>query len=396
MLVFIVSRGYPSPKYKFNGIFEYDQARALQKAGCKVILLAVDLRSIRRWRNWGIEHMFQDGIDIYTLNIPLGRIPHYLLKFWGIIGTKKLYKIAIQRHGVPDVIHCHFMTQAEITISLKQKTSKPVFVTTQHEDYLLRQTLEMPNWVQCHAKEILAQYHAVIAVSPGLASHIKQCFGINAIYAPNVVDTSIFGYQYRYIMNDKFFDFVFVGTLEARKCPVCTIRAFHEAFISSGFMTKDGQKIRLIVVGNGPEYYDCKNTIDQLALNDYVIMQGQLQREEIAKIFYTSSIFILPSRRETFGVVYIEAMACGLPVIATKCGGPELFVNETNGVLIPVDDQDALANSFRFMLNNAGKYDRENIANETKNKFSPDAVAEQIIAIYRGLINANSSKESLI
>ena len=55
---------------------------------------------------------------------------------------------------------------------------------------------------------------------------------------------------------------------------------------------------------------------------------------EIVKVYEECDCFVLPSAGETFGVVYVEAMAAGLPVIATRCGGPEDFVNEDNGILI--------------------------------------------------------------
>ncbi|MGE4284702.1 MAG: glycosyltransferase, partial [Clostridia bacterium] len=89
---------------------------------------------------------------------------------------------------------------------------------------------------------------------------------------------------------------------------------------------------------------------------------------------------------ETFGVAYIEALACGVPVIATTCGGPEGFVHEENGMLIPVDDEKALLEAMNTMYDNASTYDRAKIAAEICEKFSPDCVAAQLEEIYRELI----------
>ena len=99
-----------------------------------------------------------------------------------------------------------------------------------------------------------------------------------------------------------------------------------------------------------------------------------------------SKCFVLPSKYETFGVVYLEAMACGLPVIATRCGGPESFVDETNGILIPVDDEPALVSAFKYMLENADKYDQERIACATVERFSPNAVVRMIIKEYEKVL----------
>ena len=83
MFVCVVARGYPTNKYEMNGIFEFDQARALNQLGHKVIFVAIDLRSLRRWRKWGIEHFIKDGVEIYAINIPLGRLPHNVLRYVG-------------------------------------------------------------------------------------------------------------------------------------------------------------------------------------------------------------------------------------------------------------------------------------------------------------------------
>ena len=66
----LVTRGCPCEKYPRNGIFEFDQAKALAKAGCKVVYVAVDMRSIRRWRKCGINHFVKNGVSVYIIKIP--------------------------------------------------------------------------------------------------------------------------------------------------------------------------------------------------------------------------------------------------------------------------------------------------------------------------------------
>jgi len=83
-------------------------------------------------------------------------------------------------------------------------------------------------------------------------------------------------------------------------------------------------------------------------------------------------------------VAYIETMAMGVPVIATKCGGPEIFINDKNGLLIEVDDKNELIEAMRYMYNNVD--DRKSIATEIKEKFSSEAVAKKIIMEYRRIL----------
>lgn len=80
MYILIVARGYPSERYKMNGIFEFDQAKALAKAGHKVIYAAIDVRSIRHKRQWGFESFKKDGVQIEAINIPCGGI-HRIIQY---------------------------------------------------------------------------------------------------------------------------------------------------------------------------------------------------------------------------------------------------------------------------------------------------------------------------
>lgn len=99
-------------------------------------------------------------------------------------------------------------------------------------------------------------------------------------------------------------------------------------------------------------------------------------------MFSSAQAFVLASRLETFGVVYIEAMAAGLPVIATACGGPEDFVTEQVGILVPVGNVKALTEAMEQMVMHSGSYDRAEIARYAAKKFAPATIAEQLTSIY--------------
>jgi len=106
----------------------------------------------------------------------------------------------------------------------------------------------------------------------------------------------------------------------------------------------------------------------------------------ISKKLKSSDCFVLASQNETFGVVYIEALACGIPVIATKCGGPEEFVSEENGFLVPVDDIDSLVKAMRDIYENSKNYDREKISKVTAGLFSPNEIANRLLEVYKNII----------
>ena len=96
---------------------------------------------------------------------------------------------------------------------------------------------------------------------------------------------------------------------------------------------------------------------------------------------------MLASRSETFGVAYIEAMAAGLPVIATRCGGPEDFVTEENGILIPVDDESTLTSAMERMMLRREDYDSAAISADIRRKFAPETIAARLTELYEGVLS---------
>jgi glycosyltransferase involved in cell wall biosynthesis len=82
-------------------------------------------------------------------------------------------------------------------------------------------------------------------------------------------------------------------------------------------------------------------------------------------------------------------LAYGKPVISTKCGGPEEYIDESNGILIDVGDTKALVSAIEYMLDNHDKYDAKLIRKEAKNKFSSEVVGERIFEVYKEILEKN-------
>ncbi len=186
-----------------------------------------------------------------------------------------------------------------------------------------------------------------------------------------MVDNQSFSYLSQ-AKSDSPFVFASVGNLKP-------IKAF-DKLIEAFAQVKDDAK--LYIIGDGPEKERLNSLISALQLNDKVELLGRLKRSEINKVYQTSHVFVLPSQSETFGVSYIEAMYTGLPVIATRCGGPESFVNESNGILVPVNDVEALAEAMRKMRQNYSDYNTRQVSEECIGQFSPEVIAGEIIKVY--------------
>ena len=377
MKVLVIARGYPSKRYPMNGIFEFDQAKALAEHGHDVIFAAVDMRSIRRIRSFGFERFIKDKIQVYAINLPIGRVPSNILSYFTAFGLKWLYKKIVKEQGIPTIMHAHFPRISLASAKLKKYNNLPLIVT-EHSSGMMSSNIDPT--LKNIASEAYDSTDLIIAVSPGLKAVLETKFNKPSVYIPNIVDTSLFKYTSK--ATTSVFTFITVGSLITRKRMDLTIAAFYEAF-------NGDSRYKLFIIGAGPLDAKLKEQVAKLELNNQIVFLGSLERSEIAKYMHQSDCFVLPSQAETFGVVYIEALSSGLPVIATVCGGPETFVNETNGILIEVDNQKALTQAMLHMSTNITSYDRSDISKNIMKLFSPEIIAKQLTDSYQSVLKGN-------
>lgn len=374
MFVLVVSRGFPSSLDVMNGNFEADQVRALRALGHKVVVFSIDRRFNACDRHIGLNHRFVDGIDVYNFYLlPMPIKTMYKLGYFYIVQMAKLmYWIILRNHGKPDIIHAHYLYTMPIALNLKSRFKIPC-VGTEHWSFVGKSNI--PNHVKFYAENVYPKLDALITVSNSLKTNISKQFGVESIVIPNMLDISKFNIEAQCDSNKDgaYFSFISVGALVGGKCFDLLLKAFSKLKFENKCLT---------IIGDGPQRQDLKNLIIELGLQDYVELTGKLTRDEMLPKLSVSNIFVLPSNSETFGVVYIEAMALGLPVIATKCGGPEDFVNFSNGLLIERNNEEQLIDAMEYMYSHYNEYKPEIISKDIINKYSPSKVARQIESLY--------------
>lgn len=383
MRVFIIGRGYPTTKYNMYGIFEFDQAKALEKAGCEVVFLSVDVRSVRRWRKWGSEYKVIDGINIFNVNIPLGKIPLKLKYKISQIALDKLYKKAVSLFGEPNVIHAHFYHMGYISALSKTMKNVPL-VITEHSSTI--HNLELDSTIKRLAKFGYSKANSVVSVSSSISNHLDKYFDIKSTVIPNIVDTEIFMPSEKTESNT--FNFICVASLRKGKALDILLKSFSRSF-------GNNKDVKLTIVGDGEEKASLKRLSKELELYNQVLFTGRIDREEIAQYLAESDCFILVSKSETFGVAYIEAIAAGLPAIASKCGGPQDFIDHSNGILVDIDDIDGISDTMRYIKDNIGKYDSKLISEEIRRRYSADVVGRKLVKLYEEVTNINTYKGCL-
>lgn len=371
MKILIVSRGCPTEEYPLNGIFEFDQARALKKAGYDIIFASIDLRSIRRWRKWGKRNFVKDGVPVVEVSLPCGRLPRCVTQAVGKLAYRWIHRIVEKSSGSPEIVHAHFWDVADYCAKFVTR-EKIRFVVTEHSSMLMEDSIKKT--VIRIAGRVYEKADRVIVVSKALKNRIYDIFQREAEIVWNILDEKSFPIEMIEKQNGKDgFTFVSCGNLIARKGFDVLLKAFSR--ISE-------KEARLVILGDGPLREELKGIAKQLGISERVCFKGRQSRKEIREIYLESDCFVLASRKETFGVVYIEAMACGLPVIATCCGGPEDIVTKEVGVLVQVDDEIQLQEAMEHMVLCKGCYEPQVCIEQVKNRYSANAITSRIEEIY--------------
>jgi glycosyltransferase involved in cell wall biosynthesis len=153
-----------------------------------------------------------------------------------------------------------------------------------------------------------------------------------------------------------------------------------------------GKDIFLHIGGDGILIDNFKKMAKDLYIDSKCKFYGEISRNDIEDFYSKLDLFILPSRYETFGIVLIEAMACGIPVIATMCGGPQDIVTPSTGILIKVDNFEELKTAILSMSENIGSYNRETIRNYANENFGKEVFIKRISNLCQEILTKKSNE----
>jgi glycosyltransferase involved in cell wall biosynthesis len=143
----------------------------------------------------------------------------------------------------------------------------------------------------------------------------------------------------------------------------------------------------LDIVGDGDEKDRFINMAKELNINDNVRFHGMKSKEEVAMFMRNCDFYVQPSFYETFGITFIEAMACGKPVIGTRIPALEEKIGKDAGILVPVRDADALSDAINYMLDNYQNYSPEKISQHIINSYSYETVGKKLNDIYIDIVS---------
>jgi len=297
-----------------------------------------------------------------------------------------------------DIAHAHYnMPYSDYSALRYAKRNKVPFVVTYHADAQESGGNLIRNWAQIIynrslLKNVLNGADVIIATSNSYIDESKFLgnYRDKIEVIPNGINLEEFDINLSkeecrdklYLPHDKKI-ILFFGNIVSYKGPHILLKAFSKAKVQF----KD---VKLVFAGRGGMQEELAKLAVELGIKSDVLFTGYVD-EKLKPVYYKSAdIFCLPSitMAEAFGIVNLEAMACGIPVISSKLGGiPDVVTDKETGLLVKPDDEEALTDAIIFLLEN------EDIARKMGNngkkkveEYSWKKIAEKTEEVYESLI----------
>ena len=308
--------------------------------------------------------------EVATPAYPLFREPQYALSL-----ATAIVQVSRQHHL--DVVHAHYAVPHAAAAYLARQIMAahptdrvPKVMTTLHGTDITLVGSD-PSYSETVAF-CIDQSDGVSAVSESLRSDTCAALGITRTIQviPNFLDGDRFRRRPP-SQPDAVPRIVHISNFR----PVKRIHAVVEVFRR----VRASRPARLVLVGDGPEMAAARRQIHDAGLDDDVEYAGEQQN--VVEVLSRASVFLLPSATESFGLAALEAMACEVPVVASRVGGlPEVIDDGETGYLRAPDDIDGMAASVLQLISDQGLHDR--IATAARHSAVTRYSADRVVPMY--------------
>jgi len=369
MVLMIISQFYPL----LGGAEVQAQqlASGLIKRGIKVSILTRRFKGLPRYEVIG-------GIPVYReiRTIEMGIL-------WGICYIVSVFTFLYRKRKEYEIIHCHIVQGFHTFISLffkyffKKRVIVKMSSSGETSDLKILKELKCGvlflRWIRNVDKIISVCKKASLEILHNGFS--KETL----VEIPNGIDINRFSERSLRNKND-IRTITYIGRLDSYKGVNFLIEGFKQ-------LLSKVDSVRLNIVGDGPDEPLLKNAAKELGIADHITFKGR--REDILSELYNTDIFVLPSLSEGMSNVLLEAMACGLPVVATFVGGnSDLIRDRYNGILIPPRDSTMLSVALLELLEDEELAQRlgEEARKTIEKNYSMDQIVDKYIKLYERLL----------
>lgn len=318
-----------------SGVVATELAHALAHRGHDIHLVSAELPF--RWR-WATPNLSFERVE--TPSYPIFREPQYLLAL-----TNTLVRAA-RKHRL-EILHAHYAVPHATAAYLAQHIlsrdpgTPPRTVTTLHGTDITLVGSD-PSYASVVAFSI-EESHGITAVSDSLRRDTISALGIqrDIRVIPNFLDTTVYARRPETSLRGRLCPpggceavIVHISNFRPVKRVDRVIEVFHRV--------RQQFRARLVMIGDGPDRPAAERQATDLGLAASVDFVGE--QLDLVPWLSSADLFLLPSSQESFGLAALEAMACGVPVVASRVGGlPEVIVNGVTGFVVDADDVDGMA-----------------------------------------------------
>jgi D-inositol-3-phosphate glycosyltransferase len=352
------------------------------------------------WANVRVIHLPAGPEEPYSKNLVYGHLPQFLAE---------LRAFAASEHITYDLVHSHYWLSGWVARELAREAALPtvhMFHTLgKMKDTVARSEAEKETATRIRVeKELMRDMSRIIAATRFDKSQMVDLYGANPhkiVVVPLGVDPGVF----RPIPRGEARQAVgldlpgmcrlvlFVGRMDPLKGldtllqAVCKLNDLEPELVKGLCMAVIGGDADENGAGFNNELECLDKLKDEAGLRDLVIFLGSRAQDTLPYYYSAAEVCVVPSHYESFGLVALEAMACGTPVIASRVGGLQLTVEDgVTGFLVPVGDADALAEKLRLIL--ADSELRERLGANARRKaqgYTWQVAADRILKVYEGL-----------
>jgi glycosyltransferase involved in cell wall biosynthesis len=382
--ILVIPSWYPPD----GGYFFKEHSEALAMAGCTVDVLVNRIIGIRKIglvgkKNW---HRFnintENGLKVIRSNY--WKIPgneNLNIRLW-VRRTVRLFRRYVRNFGLPDLILTHSALWAGLAAARIFKESNVPYIITEHRSFFVWENEDARKMVKSfyipHLQEAYSICKNLIIVSDSMKSGLLELFPeleqkIQVI--PNMINGNYFCLPEKIRKYDPFV-FLSAGRLAAVKGLDILIDAFGE------LVKKTDRKVHLRIAGRGESREQLEKQVQYGNLSDRVTFLGRVSRDQMVQEMQGANCFVLASTYEAFGVVLIEAMSTGLPVIATRSGGPESILDESCGYMIETGNIEELTGAMLKMIMEFDRFNQQYIRERTLQYYGSQIIAQKYLEVF--------------
>ncbi len=364
------------PSYGGSGVVATELGVKLAKRGHEIHFISHE-RPFKL--NHFYENIFLHEVDI--LEYPLFKFPPYSIALAGKIAE-------VVRYANLDLVHVHYAIPHSISAYLARQMVKEryvPFITTLHgtDITLVGNDEQFLNITKFSIEES----DGVTAVSQSLTAETKALFNVDkaieTVY--NFIDTDEYARAFNTNLHSHFSPngekiLIHISNFRPVKRLVDVVKTF--ALVNKEIPS------RLLLVGDGPDRIAAQHIAEDLGVTDKISFLGK--QESVVELLSIADIFLLPSEKESFGLVALEAMACEVPVIATRTGGiPEVVKDGETGFLADIGDVNTMARSIVQLLKDPELHQRfaKAARQRAEEEFEAKLIVDQYENYYREICN---------